>query len=92
MAPLQVVVPHRCSASIRAGHFRTSIRTSPPPYLRTTKRGAEVRSAEVAGTVRRHFKSVPPPLRRGERRNFKSVPLHLRQVQKSEIFNPYFRT
>ncbi|MPC23502.1 hypothetical protein E2C01_016552 [Portunus trituberculatus] len=25
----------------RAGHFRTLVRTSAPPYLRTTKRGAE---------------------------------------------------
>ncbi|MPC77621.1 hypothetical protein E2C01_072079 [Portunus trituberculatus] len=27
----------------RAGHFRTLVRTSAPTYLRTTKRGAEVR-------------------------------------------------
>ncbi|MPC12120.1 hypothetical protein E2C01_004798 [Portunus trituberculatus] len=32
----------------RAGHFRTSVRTSAPPYLRTTKRGAEVRTSHRA--------------------------------------------
>ncbi|MPC40414.1 hypothetical protein E2C01_033971 [Portunus trituberculatus] len=68
----------------RVGHFRTSVRTSAPPYLRTTKQGADVRSAEknfksaeVTGTERRHFKSVPP---------------HLRHVRKHEILSPYLRT
>ncbi|MPC23225.1 hypothetical protein E2C01_016265 [Portunus trituberculatus] len=68
-----------------AGHFRTSVRTSASPYLRTTKRGAEVRpkcgeifkSAEVTSTERRHFKSVPP---------------HLRHMRKDEILSPYLRT
>ncbi|MPC53600.1 hypothetical protein E2C01_047501 [Portunus trituberculatus] len=36
-----------------AGHFLTSVRTSAPPYLRTTKRGAEVRSAEKFSKVRK---------------------------------------
>ncbi|MPC37189.1 hypothetical protein E2C01_030663 [Portunus trituberculatus] len=66
-----------------SSHFRTSVRNSAPPYLRTTKRGAEVRSAvkysnaEVTGTERLHFKSVPP---------------HLRHVGKDEILSLYLRT
>ncbi|MPC73527.1 hypothetical protein E2C01_067861 [Portunus trituberculatus] len=80
----------------RAGHFRTSVRTSAPADHQTRcggpKCGKVFKSAEVIDTERRHFKSVPPHLHCGERRYFKSVPPHLRQVQKGEILNSYFRT
>ncbi|MPC52146.1 hypothetical protein E2C01_046007 [Portunus trituberculatus] len=39
------------SSGTRARHFRTSVRTSAPPYLRTTKGGAEIQSVEKFSKV-----------------------------------------